>query len=244
MARLLILIAPFLIIAGLLSRGSNQFFSLYSKSDQPFVSPSKPPSQVLGVKTLPHQELFIVTRVIDGDTIELEGGIKLRYIGIDAPEFRDKEECFAQSASAKNKELVEGKEVKLEKDVSETDKYGRLLRYVYFGNIQVNELLVREGYAKSRSYPPDVKYQEKFRLVEKQARQEGRGLWKECSENVPAAQSSHCQIKGNINKAGGKIYHVPGGKFYEKTQIDESRGERYFCSEEEAREAGWRRSKL
>lgn len=243
MVQLLILVAPFLVIAGLLSRGSNQFFNLSSKSEKPFVSPSKPPSQVLGVKTLPNQELFTVTRVIDGDTIELEGGVKLRYIGIDAPEFRDKEECFAQSARAKNTELVEGKEVRLEKDVSETDKYSRLLRYVYLGNIQVNELLVREGYAKSRSYPPDVKYQEKFRSAQNQARQEGKGLWKECSGDKLSTQSSSCQIKGNISRQGEKIYHVPGGKFYEKTVIDDREGGRYFCSEAEAVKFGWRKSK-
>src|SRR3990167_3408922 len=76
----------------------------------------------------------LVTRVIDGDTIEIEGGQKVRYIGIDTPETVDPRkpvQCFGVEASNKNKELVSGKRDRLEKDVSETDKYGRLLRYIY-----------------------------------------------------------------------------------------------------------------
>src|SRR4030042_2567140 len=82
-------------------------------------------------------EGILVTRVIDGDTIEIEGGQKVRYIGIDTPEKVDPRpsvQCYGKEAAAKNKELVEGKRVRLEKDVSETDKYGRLLRYVFVGD--------------------------------------------------------------------------------------------------------------
>lgn len=125
-----------------------------------------------------------VARVIDGDTIELEGGQKVRYIGIDTPETVDPRrdpQCFGQEASLQNKQLVEGQEIYLEKDVSETDRYGRLLRYIYLeanGN-SINEQLVREGYAVASSYPPDIKYQEKFRLAEQEARNDQRGLWQE-----------------------------------------------------------------
>jgi len=121
-----------------------------------------------------------VVRVIDGDTVEIEGGQRVRYIGIDTPETKHPSkpvECYGQEAYDKNRELVEGKEVKLEKDVSETDKYGRLLRYIWLGDTLVNEVLVREGYAQSSSYPPDVKYQERFVAAERAARGEGAGLW-------------------------------------------------------------------
>ena len=92
----------------------------------------------------------IVSRIVDGDTIELGTGERVRYIGIDTPETvdpRKEVQCFGKEASAKNKELVEGKEVRLVKDVSDKDKYGRLLRYVYVGDVFVNEKLVSEGYA-------------------------------------------------------------------------------------------------
>ncbi|RJR14857.1 hypothetical protein C4579_03610 [Candidatus Microgenomates bacterium] len=121
-----------------------------------------------------------VKRVVDGDTIELTNGETVRYIGIDTPESvapGKPVECFAQEASNKNKELVEGKIVKLEKDVSETDRYGRLLRFVYVDDIFVNEYLVKEGYAHPATFPPDVKYQEMFKQAETEARENERGLW-------------------------------------------------------------------
>lgn len=125
-----------------------------------------------------------VTKVIDGDTLELEGGQKVRYIGIDTPETKHPAkgvQCFGKEAAAKNKELIEGKEAIIEKDVSETDRYGRLLRYVYIGNLFINDYLVREGYALASTYPPDVKYQDQFREAEKEARENNRGLWKSCN---------------------------------------------------------------
>jgi len=131
-----------------------------------------------------------VIRVIDGDTIEIEDGQKVRYIGIDTPETVDPRksvECFGQEASDKNKELVEGKEVELEKDVSETDKYGRLLRYIWIGDLLINEFLVQEGYAQSSSYPPDVKYQGRFDEAERKAREEGKGLWGEICNITPTS---------------------------------------------------------
>jgi len=125
-------------------------------------------------------------RVIDGDTIELETGQRVRYIGIDTPETVHPSkpvQCYGQEASAKNKELVEGKEIYLEKDVSETDKFGRLLRYIWLGDLLINEYLVREGYAFSTTYSPDVKYQHLFLEAERKARQEEKGLWGSACKN-------------------------------------------------------------
>jgi len=138
-----------------------------------------------------NDEIFKVKKVIDGDTIILENDAKVRYIGINTPELhnpRKKIECFAKAAYEKNKQLVEGKMVKLEKDVSETDKYGRLLRYVFLlaeknstaSSLFVNQYLVAEGYAYAATFPPDVKYAKEFLFAQKQAQEENKGLWKMC----------------------------------------------------------------
>lgn len=194
----------------------------------------------------------LVTRVIDGDTIEIEGGQKVRYIGIDTPETvhpSKSVQCYGKEAAEKNKSFVEGKRVRLEKDISETDKYGRLLRYVYAGEVFVNKVLVQEGYAFSSTYPPDLKYQDVFLMVEKEAREASRGLWGSCGfiagvETKQTAPETDCVIKGNISSSGEKIYHLPGQRYYNKTVISESKGERWFCSEDEAKKAGWRKSKI
>lgn len=128
----------------------------------------------------PLMEKVHVQRVIDGDTIQLENGKKVRYIGIDTPETKDPRrpvQCYGQEAAAQNKALVEGKDVFLEKDVSETDSFGRWLRYVYVDDQMVNALLVQQGYAYARSYPPDVKYQSLFQQLESAAQQQQFGLW-------------------------------------------------------------------
>ena len=118
-----------------------------------------------------------VTRVIDGDTIEVNIDNKtytVRYIGIDSPEVN---QPYYVEATNKNKELVEGKVVHLEKDVSETDQYGRLLRYVYVGNLLVNGEMVRYGYAESKAYPPDTKYQVTLNKLQLEAKNAERGIW-------------------------------------------------------------------
>ncbi len=121
----------------------------------------------------------LVVRVIDGDTIEIAGGEIVRYIGIDTPETYPQIEPFGLEAKAKNMELVEGKMVTLEKDVSDRDKYGRLLRYVYVDGLFVNGELVRLGYAKAVSYPPDTRYQWQLEVLEAEAKAAGRGIWAE-----------------------------------------------------------------
>lgn len=236
---------------------------------------SSQPAEVLSEKisetAVNNDQLVKVTRVIDGDTIELETGQKVRYIGIDTPETVHPEkstQCFGLQASNKNIELVEGKAVRLEKDVSETDKYGRLLRYVYvpsealskvegakegLGDTFVNKFLVEEGYAYASTYPPDVKYQQVFNSAQQQAQEQKKGLWSDCSSsqaaNLPPSTLTDqgdqpgCNIKGNISTSGEKIYHILGQNYYDKTVVDESKGERWFCSEQEAISAGWRKSK-
>ncbi len=200
-----------------------------------------------------------VTRVVDGDTIDvlLDGREqRLRYIGMNTPETVDPRrpvECFGHEASERNRQLVEGKTVGLERDVSETDRYGRLLRYVWVEGAMVNATLVAEGYATAATFPPDVKYADTFAALEAEARAAGRGLWGEACQTPPppAPAAGTCEysgtaepvIKGNISlQTGEKIYHVPGGYYYDDTVISEAKGERWFCTEAEAVAAGWRRS--
>jgi micrococcal nuclease len=135
---------------------------------------------VLLLSCIPATESQVkVVRVIDGDTIEIAGGSHVRYIGMDTPETYPKVEFYGPEAKAKNIELVEGKLVTLEKDVSETDKYGRLLRYVYVDGVFVNGELVRLGYARAVAYPPDTRYQWQLEQLEKEAKAAKRGLWGE-----------------------------------------------------------------
>jgi micrococcal nuclease len=147
------------------------------------------------IKFQPNKVKAKVKRVIDGDTVELENGEKLRYIGIDTPETHNADECYGEEATSKNKELVEGKKVYLEKDVSETDQYGRLLRYVWINGEMINEKLVKQGYAKASTYPPDVKYQDKFRNAEKEAREKEKGLWGEVCQPKEVKEKESKQTK-------------------------------------------------
>ena len=118
-----------------------------------------------------------VTRVIDGDTIVVEGDYRVRYIGIDTPELYPQPEAYGIEAWQLNRRLVEGKCVRLERDVSETDRYGRLLRYVYVDDVFVNARLVSEGLARAEAYPPDIKYQNYLKELEQEARRAGKGIW-------------------------------------------------------------------
>ena len=140
--------------------------------------------EVVVSPTQSEREKAIVSRVIDGDTIELSDKRKVRYIGINSLEIDDKRseiKCLAEKAKEINQKLVEGKEIEMENDLSETDKYGRLLRYVWIENKMVNLELVEEGWAEISTYPPDVKYQEELLNAQKRAKINYLGMWgKEC----------------------------------------------------------------
>lgn len=200
---------------------------------------------------------YKVTRVVDGDTIEIEGGERVRYIGIDTPETVDPRkpvQCFGVEASNKNKELVEGKTVRLEKDTTDRDRYNRLLRYIWVGDDFINLELVKLGFAYSYSYPPDIKYQDQIVKAQQEAEKNKFGLWNACpldagkaatvskEDAIKSEASGECTIKGNISTSGEKIYHLEGCGSYAKTNIDESRGEKWFCTEAEAQAAGFRKA--
>lgn len=128
-----------------------------------------------------------VSRVIDGDTIEVNVSGRIytvRYIGIDSPETvnpRTPIQCFGPEASQKNTELVAGKTVYLERDIIDTDRYGRLLRYVWLENqVLVNETLVIEGFAKADAHPDYTKHTERLSAAQDQARKLRNGMWGQC----------------------------------------------------------------
>lgn len=147
-------------------------------------TPTDLPNEISAVTQKPeHKEPYMsayVTNVIDGDTIEVQTGERIRYIGINTPEIKHRDKrirCLAQEAKKINESLVLHKTVQLKKDVSEIDKFGRLLRYVYIDNLFVNEYLVRKGYAYASSFPPDVMYESLFHEAQKDAQENQEGLW-------------------------------------------------------------------
>ena len=121
--------------------------------------------------------------MIDGDTIVVGPEERVRLIGIDTPESvkpGTPVECFAREASAAMKRLVEGKRVRLELDVEKRDRYGRLLAYVYTGDLFVNAEMVRNGYASVATFPPNIRHVDELVRLQREARQAGRGLWSHC----------------------------------------------------------------
>jgi micrococcal nuclease len=128
----------------------------------------------------------LVAKVIDGDTIELSDGSRIRYIGINTPETVDPRrpvQCFGKEASAANKSLVEGNYIRLVRDISDRDKYDRLLRYIYLEDgTFVNLTLVAQGYAQVSTYPPDIAHTKEFQAAQAEAKALGRGLWSSCPQ--------------------------------------------------------------
>ncbi len=139
-----------------------------------------------------------VKRVIDGDTIELASGEKVRYIGVDTPEKVSptvSTQCFADEASRYNQSQVEGKNVRLTQDTSARDPYGRLLAYVYLEDGRLlNEELVKNGYAFSSVYPPDIANQRVLEQAQESARSQSMGLWKQCEILIDKSGRYHTNI--------------------------------------------------
>jgi micrococcal nuclease len=126
----------------------------------------------------------VVSRVIDGDTVELDSGERVRYLLVDTPEISGGEpECFGPEATQFNTELVLGQRVELRYDVECTDRYDRLLAYVSVGDREVNRLLVERGYACVLYIPPNgMDRVDEYRHLEALAQGGARGLWGACEE--------------------------------------------------------------
>lgn len=212
-----------------------------------------------------------LAHVIDGDTIVV-GDAKVRLQGIDAPE--TDQVCLNERGSStpcgiesRNQlfEKIEGKHIICE--LSGLDRYRRFLGLCHLDQNDINEWMVRNGWAIAF-----VRYSTMYSAAEKDARENRRGLWKGAfiapwdwrhrnnktvilgTASVPvdaqiklltpasaaAAPSSNCIIKGNVNRRGERIYHMPGQTAYAQTRMDKGLGERWFCFREEAETAGWR----
>lgn len=130
---------------------------------------------------------YVVNRVIDGDTMVLENGDTVRYLGIDAPEMGKQKggpEFFAREATKYNKKLVLLKKVRLEFDEERKDVYGRLLAYVFVKNVFVNGELVKLGYARAMVKPPNTRYKAVLLEYQKEAMARDVGLWQEKKEDT------------------------------------------------------------
>ena len=194
--------------------------------------------------------------VIDGDTIEIRS-IRIRLHGVDAPESgqscldaQDRTwRCGQKSALALADQI--GRAVVFCR-VRDTDRYGRLIATCAAGGLNLNAWMVAQGWAVAyRKYSNDYVDQERA------AQSAGMGVWQgqfirpdlwRRGQRTPQIAPAHstsgtCVIKGNINSKGERIYHLPGMDWYDRTQIKESKGERWFCAEAEARKAGWRRAR-
>ena len=160
---------------------------------------------------------YRVTRVIDGDTIEIDyHGEKerVRMIGIDTPESvhpdKSKNTEFGKTASEFTKEKLLNKDISLEFDVSERDRYGRLLAYVWLDGVMFNEYLVQQGYAQTATYPPDVKYVSLFAAAQEKARYDNKGFWGIWDEDVDKTDNEYDEKKAVLVwiPVSGSRYHV------------------------------------
>lgn len=186
--------------------------------------------------------------ISDGDTLRL-GAVRIRLHGIDAPE--KKQTCrteqgidwpCGQFVAARLAEWIGDSDVTCRR--TDTDRYGRMVAKCSMSGTDISAWLVENGLALAYR-----KYSRDYVPAERRAAAADLGLWSG-SVQVPASYrlaaragnappDPACAIKGNVSKSG-RIYHAPGGKWYNKTKIDTKRGERWFCSVDEAQRAGWR----
>ncbi|MEK3988563.1 thermonuclease family protein [Robertmurraya sp. FSL R5-0851] len=200
-----------------------------------------------------------VTNVVDGDTIDVMINNKeerVRLLLIDTPETKHPSkpvQPYGPEASEFTKKALLGKQVKLEKDISERDRYGRILAYVWLDGKMHNEALIEKGLARVATFPPDIKYVDPFLDLQQQAQINGIGIWSlenYVKENGFTEQNSQVEtnigtsdlscinkIKGNKNS---KIFHLPNGAHYNDVA---GKNIVWFCTEEEAQTEGYRKSK-
>ncbi len=146
---------------------------LYEVEPRPEVQPGEVPKGYV-----------LVSHAIDGDTLELADGRRVRYLGMDTPETvhpKKPVQCYGPEASAYNHSLVDSRVVRLVRDVEDTDKYGRLLRYIYLEDgTFVNLALVSQGYARVYTWPPNIAHTKEFIAAQTRAQADHQGLWSKC----------------------------------------------------------------
>ena len=202
---------------------------------------------------LVHAQLAGPVTVTDGDTLKVSGQ-RIRLFGIDAPE--SKQTCVAggqrwhcgTSATRTLAKRLAGRPVACSE--RNRDRYGRVVAVCRAGDEDINAWIVSQRFALAYR-----KYSTAYVEQERAAKAARRGLWRgdfvapwdwrrgNRLAAAPAARTGDCRIKGNISRNGTRIYHVPRAQHYERTRINTSESERWFCSEAEARAAGWRKAK-
>jgi len=164
----------------------------------------------LFISNIANSKEYIVNKIISGDTIQLDTGEIVKYIGIETPELNLKEggsEFFARQASKYNQKLVFMKKVRLEFDREKKDKEGRTLAYVFEKKVFVNAELVKLGYAKTNIVPPNDKYKNMFLDYEKKAQQSEKGLWQETKKDTETFY---------VGNKRSYILHRPSCKYVDK----------------------------
>jgi len=185
---------------------------------------------------------YLVTQVTDGDTIKLNNGETVRYIGIDTPELEKGEQqaqCFGQQAKEINERLVKNKKVRIETDKNKMDRFGRTLAYVYQSDIFINQELLEQGAGKFYLDTVNNKHQSTLIAAANQAHKEKTGLWENCAPDPEAG----CLIKGNLDKLDHRWYHLPELRHYSQVVVNLGKGDQWFCTEEEAKEAGFKKAR-
>tara|TARA_R110000787_G_scaffold282559_1_gene394489 strand:+ start:4430 stop:5101 length:672 start_codon:yes stop_codon:yes gene_type:complete len=192
------------------------------------------------------------SRVIDGDTLIINGN-KIRLHGIDAPEanqmcvLEGKPWKCGEAATQALIDILQNGYPRCEH--LNKDRYGRSISRCFNGAGDVSELLVRQGFALAyRKYSADYVSAEEFAKAGKSGIFAGQFVppwdWRRGKRlKINSERVGNCLIKGNINRKGEKIYHLPGSTFYSRTRVTESDGEKWFCSTKDAEAAGWRQSR-
>lgn len=191
-------------------------------------------------------------RVIDGDTLDV-GGIRVRLHGIDAPEIG--QTCKTADGESWDCGTWVSREVraryqgrKASCDPVDRDRYGRVVAVCHVSGVDLGQALVRDGMAVafrkySKAYVDDEARAKQARLGLHAGTFQRPATHRQNRAVQVGASETACRIKGNINRSGVRIFHMPGQLYYAKTRIRVQNGERWFCSESEARAAGWRKAK-
>ena len=176
-----------------------------------------------------------IIRVIDGDTFDLENGERIRLALINAPEYP--KDCMGVDAKARLEELVLNKTVSIER--IQKDNFGRIIALVYLNKLLVNEILVEEGFAYFDGRGVLNANSLKIEKTQEKAKLTGRGVW----SSLCQTQKEGCLIKGNYRSADNtRIFHTPDCYNYDKITIKPGTTDRWFCTEQEALNAGFRKS--
>ena len=177
-----------------------------------------------------------VIRVIDGDTLDIEGGERIRLYGVNSPEYP--KGCLGIDAKARLEELVLNTIISVERIGK--DNFGRTLAYLYISNLSVDELMLEEGLAVYFKGITITKNSLLLEQIQDKAKIAGRGVWSSYCET----KKEGCIIKGNYREASNsRIYHTPDCFNYDKITIKPGTSDRWFCTEDEAEKAGFRKSK-